>query len=305
MGVVVVAITMLLVAATETHAPTTAPPIVSNPPDQLHQVRDAEDPAEVREPETMPTNAEITAVPSTTSSPEPAEEVPGTTAAPVPATPAIFGSAPAADLSPQKLAMLITRVAAELSVETSINPAGIVLYTNAQRALKGQSPLTRNAVLDEMAAAKLDDLFARQYFAHESPDGADIVDLARTAGYGYRLLGENLALGDFATTQTVVDTWMESDAHRANILNPDFTEIGVAARFGRYKEWNTWIVVQEFGTPCTQCIAQAAAASSPASPAAAAPIAAAFVSVEALESKWDLLERMVGRWVQVLFEYAW
>ena len=46
---------------------------------------------------------------------------------------------------------------------------------------------------------------------------------------------------------------MDSAPHRAKILNPEFTEIGAAARYGKYQQWDTWIVVQEFGTPCSTC----------------------------------------------------
>lgn len=170
----------------------------------------------------------------------PAEEVPPNEAASV-------------DIAPQQLAVLIGRVASQLSVDSSLTPSGIILFTNTKRMLQGLPPLRRNARLDAVAAAKLDDLFARQYFAHESPDGRDVVDLAMGAGYQYHTLGENLALGDFDDADAVVEIWMDSVPHRANILNPEFTEIGAAARYGKYQQWNTWIVVQEFGAPCHVC----------------------------------------------------
>jgi hypothetical protein len=100
---------------------------------------------------------------------------------------------------------------------------------------------------------KLQDLFANQYFAHESPSGKTIGDLADEYGYGYIAVGENLALGGFTSSKDVVDAWMKSPGHRANILSPSFTEIGIAAGRGMYKGAMEWIVVQEFGLPQSVC----------------------------------------------------
>ncbi len=92
-----------------------------------------------------------------------------------------------------------------------------------------------------------------QYFAHVSPSGIDIVMLTERYGYAYLNVGENLALGDFVSSQEVVTGWMNSPGHRANILNKSYTELGVAAIIGAYNGRNVWFVVQEFGRPMSDC----------------------------------------------------
>ncbi|MBP9760108.1 MAG: hypothetical protein KBD24_01940, partial [Candidatus Pacebacteria bacterium] len=66
-------------------------------------------------------------------------------------------------------------------------------------------------------------------------------------------VGENLALGDFTSNKGVVDAWMKSPGHRANILASKFTEIGIATGKGMHKGRNVWLVVQAFGLPRSVC----------------------------------------------------
>ncbi len=136
----------------------------------------------------------------------------------------------------------------------SLSKDGIIAQTNLQRQDNGNlPPLKENGQLDSAAAAKLQDLFQRQYFEHVSPDGKGPADLARDAGYAYLMVGENLALGNFGSDQELVDAWMNSPGHRANILRADFSEIGAAAAVGQYQGRETWIAVQEFGRPQSSC----------------------------------------------------
>ena len=86
-----------------------------------------------------------------------------------------------------------------------------------------------------------------------APTGEGIADLAQEEGYAYLTLAENLALGEFSSSQAVVDAWMESEGHRANILNPSLREIGVGVARGRYEGTWVWVAVQEFGTPRSVC----------------------------------------------------
>ncbi len=135
-----------------------------------------------------------------------------------------------------------------------LTAGGTIIETNRQRAANGSLPaLTFNAQLAAAAQAKVDDMFARQYFAHESPSGAGPSDLADAAGYEYLMVGENLALGNFADDATLVQAWMDSPGHRANILNARYTEIGVAVKRGVYEGHNVWLAVQEFGRPLSDC----------------------------------------------------
>ena len=92
-------------------------------------------------------------------------------------------------------------------------------------------------------------MFAEQYFAHESPLGNDMVALAGTYNYPYRTIGENLAIGNYLSSQQMVTSWMNSSGHRANILNTSYTEIGVAVVRGTFEGREVWIGVQIYGKP--------------------------------------------------------
>ncbi len=134
-----------------------------------------------------------------------------------------------------------------------LTKSGVITQTNRERATAGLPPLIASATLTIEAQRKADDMFALQYFAHVSPTGMTIGDLAREVGYAYIMIGENLAEGDFRSDAGVVGAWMKSPGHRANILKSGYKEIGVAAVYGRFEGRPAWIVVQEFGTPRSLC----------------------------------------------------
>jgi uncharacterized protein YkwD len=86
---------------------------------------------------------------------------------------------------------------------------------------------------------------ARNFFDHNNPDGKSPFDRMTAAGYRYRMAAENIAAG-YATPQAVVDGWMNSPGHRANILNCGLTQIGVGyATGGSYRTYWT----EDFATP--------------------------------------------------------
>jgi uncharacterized protein YkwD len=130
---------------------------------------------------------------------------------------------------------------------------GVLKWTNAHRAENGFQLLALNAELNAAAKLKLDDMFDRQYFAHESPTGAGPSDLAEAAGYEFIAIGENLAEGGFESDQALVQAWMDSPGHRANILGRSYTEIGIAVGQGTFEGHKTWLAVQEFGRPMADC----------------------------------------------------
>jgi len=131
---------------------------------------------------------------------------------------------------------------------------GVLAFTNVERYREGLPLLVSNTQLSQVAYVKMQDLFARQYFAHEAPvTGDDVSDLAQQYGYIYLAVGENLALGDFTSNRHVVESWMGSPGHRENILSPKYTEIGIAAGRSMHKGRYVWIVVQAFGTPRSLC----------------------------------------------------
>lgn len=132
--------------------------------------------------------------------------------------------------------------------------SGVIDWTNRNRSVQGvASSLSENAVLDRAAEAKVDDMFAKQYFEHVSPSGVGVDKLAESVGYEYIVVGENLALGNFKDDETLVTAWMNSPGHRANILNARFQEIGVAVRRGTFEGREVWLAVQEFGRPLSSC----------------------------------------------------
>jgi len=130
----------------------------------------------------------------------------------------------------------------------------IILETNLQRQQNGGLPaLTENIKLNEAALAKARDMFLNQYFEHVSPSGVSPGQLVQAYDYNYITTGENLILGNFSSEKEVVQAWMDSPGHRANILNNRYTEIGVAMIKGIYKGETVWIGVQEFGLPLSTC----------------------------------------------------
>lgn len=130
----------------------------------------------------------------------------------------------------------------------------IIMETNLQRQENGNLPsLKENIMLNRAAAAKANDMFLNQYFEHVSTLGVDPGELVLSHGYDYVVAGENLILGNFSSEKEVVQDWMNSPGHRANILNSRFIEIGVAVIKGIYKGETVWIGVQEFGLPLSIC----------------------------------------------------
>jgi uncharacterized protein YkwD len=135
----------------------------------------------------------------------------------------------------------------------NLTQTGTIDQTNSQRQDSGLPALTENEKLDAAAMIKAQDMFQKKYFAHESPSGAGPSDLAEGVNYDYLAIGENLALGNFKDDEVLVQAWMDSPGHRANILNKKYKEIGVAVLKGTYEGETTWIAVQEFGMPTSAC----------------------------------------------------
>ena len=137
--------------------------------------------------------------------------------------------------------------------QSSLTQAGVVSWTNIQRTNLGLQPLGQSAKLNEAALLKVRDMFNRQYFDHVSPTGGDISNLAQAVSYEYLSIGENLALGNYENDQALVQAWMDSPGHRANILKASYTEIGVAVMRGQFEGKTTWLAVQVFAKPLAAC----------------------------------------------------
>ncbi len=129
----------------------------------------------------------------------------------------------------------------------------ILSWTNFYREKEDIASLTENETLNQAAQKKLEDMFQRQYFEHVSPDGKNAGDIVSGLGYQYLRVGENLAMGNFKDEKDLVDAWIASPGHRENILNSKFTEIGVAAKSGTFQGNETFLSVQVFASPLSDC----------------------------------------------------
>ncbi|SOC23777.1 uncharacterized YkwD family protein [Ureibacillus xyleni] len=111
----------------------------------------------------------------------------------------------------------------------------VVELTNAERAKAGLAPLQMDNAVMASAHAKSVDMAKNNYFSHTSPTYGSPFDQMKAAGISYRSAGENIAQGQ-QTPEQVVQAWMNSEGHRANILNGNFTHIGV----GYVADGNYW-----------------------------------------------------------------
>lgn len=102
----------------------------------------------------------------------------------------------------------------------------VVTLTNRYRAKYGLAPLTADTHLSDIARMKSQDMHDKGYFDHTSPTYGTPFDMMKRFDVSYRSAGENIAMG-YRTAQSVVAGWMNSPGHRANILNKNFTKIGV------------------------------------------------------------------------------
>ncbi len=139
-------------------------------------------------------------------------------------------------------------LAPTVTLTASVVPATVASLTNDNRVQNGLPPLAVSSLLTEAAQLKANDMAAKSYYAHISPDGKTPLDWLDQVGYRYLNAGENLVI-DRKTSEEAVDAWMNSPDHRENILRPQFTEIGVGVAAGHYKGTDTIYVVEEFGTP--------------------------------------------------------
>jgi len=143
--------------------------------------------------------------------------------------------------------------AEEEAPEAFLTQTGVIEWTNLQREKYGLPSLKESAKLNLGAELKVQDMFQNQYFGHESPSGEGVADLAENFTYKFLAIGENLALGNFQNDKALVDGWMNSPGHRANILSSSYQEIGVAVGEGIFEGKTIWLAVQNFGLPLSVC----------------------------------------------------
>lgn len=140
--------------------------------------------------------------------------------------------------------VLIIATLCSISARTKIlSQQEILDLVNQDRASHGLAKLFLNPTLNLAALAKAQDMLSNNYFAHTSPSGATPWHWFKTMGYNYTYAGENLAEG-YSDATDLEKSWMSSPRHRANILSPYYSEVGLAVV--RTNDSN--LVVQLFGS---------------------------------------------------------
>ncbi|MFC9731511.1 CAP domain-containing protein [Streptomyces roseolus] len=193
-------------------------------------------PSRTRAAAPAPTTARAEPKPSrTTKAPAP------TQAAPAPATTTRAPAGKTTEGTVQKTAEQTAEPAGSTADRADAAEAEVLRLVNAERAKVGCSPVQPSTGLARLAGAFSADMAARNFFDHTDPDGATPWSRAQAAGIS-SLGAENIARGQVDATAVMV-SWMNSDGHRANILNCDFTRLGVGVHFADGGPWWT----QDFG----------------------------------------------------------
>ncbi len=142
-----------------------------------------------------------------------------------------------------------------LGQESNIKVVDLLTDTNDAREKEGLGILTLNDDLSRAAYLKAQDMYEAQYWAHVSPSGVQPWKWFADVNYNYSVAGENLAK-NYPTAQATVDAWMDSETHRANILNKDYRDVGFAVVDGSLLGESTSLVVALYGSPVTLAAVQ-------------------------------------------------
>lgn len=134
----------------------------------------------------------------------------------------------------------------QVSASTTISSEMIVQLTNSERQSHGLSPLKNNSQLSNSSQNKAQHMITNDYWSHDAPDGTTPWFFIRQAGVDYSVAGENLARG-FNYSDSMMSAWMNSDSHRANILNTSFDSMGVGIVYGVSGGRETAVVVVHYG----------------------------------------------------------
>jgi uncharacterized protein YkwD len=144
--------------------------------------------------------------------------------------------------------LFVPNFASTLNNFAAVLPAVLIAKANETRQSAQLGELVENPILTHAATIKAQDMAARGYFAHVDPDGNQPWHYLGLAGYQYVSAGENLAV-NFTDSTEVHRAWLNSPTHKANIVRPQFTEIGIGTARGMYKGKDVIFVVQFFGIP--------------------------------------------------------
>lgn len=146
-----------------------------------------------------------------------------------------------------------------LGTQNSVTPSQLYAGTNSVRKTHGLAPLEANSELSKAALEKANDMFKNNYWAHVSPSGVTPWHWFKAEKYNYSAAGENLAK-NFTSSSGVMSAWMASPEHRANILDDNYSDIGIAVVNGMLDGEPTQLVVAEYGHPQTSAFAAPASA---------------------------------------------
>lgn len=148
---------------------------------------------------------------------------------------------------------LLQRGVLQYAINTT--PAGLLVDTNAERKQNNIPDLALNPTLSQAAQAKADDMVAKNYWSHTTPEGKEPWVFINQVNYAYQAAGENLAYG-FTNNESTVQGWMNSPGHRANILNGTYSEVGfgIAHSPNYQNEGEQTIVVAMYATPVASAV---------------------------------------------------
>ncbi len=143
---------------------------------------------------------------------------------------------------------LLKYVSLKVSQFATVISSTLVTETNSYRANNNETSLIVNSMLTKAAQMKAEDMAVKSYFSHIGQNGEKPWFWFDKVGYKYSYAGENLAV-DFTESEDVTTGWINSAKHKANLLNTNFTEIGIGIATGTYEGHQTTFVVQFFGKP--------------------------------------------------------
>lgn len=137
-----------------------------------------------------------------------------------------------------------------LGDKLNITVSSLLDQTNQARLQNGVTTLKIDNKLNQAAYLKAQDMFAKQYWAHNAPDGTQPWKWLDDVRYNYNEAGENLAK-NFTSTDAVMTAWMNSPEHRDNILNDNYKDVGFAVMNGNLQGEPTLLIVAFYGLPAT------------------------------------------------------
>ena len=184
---------------------------------------------------------------------------------------------------------------AQLKAQTTTTPnaSNIIQLINAERTSRGLNPLSQNVLLTRAAQTRSGVLATLGKLVHVSAPANTAWPTLAAVGYTYRSAGENLASVP-PVGMEVVPAWMASAPHRANILDGNYTEVGIGISQGPYEGGTAYYIVAYFGQPREQSITQNTAATITSESALLKEIAAANLKLKAAVTREQKIPAIIN-----------